>query len=388
MAKEVLVCGAGWAGLNAARILRGSGHSVKVLEKSDRVGGRITSDYLDGFTLDRGFQVVNPAYSELRECGVLNKIQISPLPKGLEIRRDFETIRVGDFRTDFRYLLGDLGGKSGKLTEKLAFLKYLYATTEDISFGAALTEAGSFYENVLRPFLTGVFLNEPDAISNRTARELIHWFIKGRPGLPVGGVAVVSEALASDIEIEFGVTVEEVSTNQVRTDSGAYQSDAVIVATDPITSARLLGESAPALSYCQTWYFSAPVGQIQSRHLRVGGIGPVINTVVLSNVEPSYAPPERSLIAATSLIEAKEEEIRDHLSYLWEEGIADWELVSRVAVPGALPLKFPGEELVRSTRTESGVYRAGDWLSIPAQQGALLSGRLAAMEVLSALTGR
>ena len=63
---RVIICGAGWAGLNAGRLLKSNGYEVIILEKSDRVGGRVTSDLVDGFILDRGFQVINPAYAELR----------------------------------------------------------------------------------------------------------------------------------------------------------------------------------------------------------------------------------------------------------------------------------------------------------------------------------
>jgi hypothetical protein len=386
--KRVIVCGAGWAGLNAARNLISSGFEVKVLEKSDRPGGRIKSDQVDGFTLDHGFQVVNPGYSELQETGVLDQVEITPFSKGLELRRGPETIRVGDFRRNLRYLPGDLSRKSGSLLEKLRFLKYLTSSASDVAFGDEMLAVGTFYEETLKPFLAGVFLTNPDEISNRVARELIHWFITGMPGLVKGGVQEISNALAAGLDIDYQIEVEELTSNTVRTSSGKYQADAVILALDPDSSAKLTHKSAPLMSAVVTWYFAAPQGDVMGRHLRVGGIGPLTNTVALSNIESSYAPSGATLIAATALLAANEAQVRSHLSYLWQVEVKDWSLIAKYEIPRALAFHGPGQDLVSPARVETGIYLAGDWRNIPAQQGALLSGRLAATAIRDDLGAR
>ena len=66
MDHDVVVVGAGLAGLQCARLLEQHGLDVVVLEASDGVGGRVRTDVVDGFRCDRGFQVLNPAYPELR----------------------------------------------------------------------------------------------------------------------------------------------------------------------------------------------------------------------------------------------------------------------------------------------------------------------------------
>ncbi|NDH38673.1 MAG: FAD-binding protein, partial [Actinobacteria bacterium] len=177
MSKKVIVVGAGWAGLNAARVLNDAGFHVRVFEKSDRVGGRITSDYVDGFVLDHGFQVINPKYAELRETGIIDSIDFNALPKGLDIRSGLDTIRIGDFRTNLKYLPGALSPNLGSIREKLAFISYLGKRSADTDFKVAMKDVGTFYEKALKPFLDGVFLVESDLVSNQMARELIHWFI-------------------------------------------------------------------------------------------------------------------------------------------------------------------------------------------------------------------
>ncbi len=385
MSKKVVVVGAGWAGLNAARVLNEAGFLVKVFEKNGRVGGRITSDYFDGFILDHGFQVINPKYAELRETGIIDSIKISSLPKGLEIRSGVETLIIGDFRSDIRYLRGALNPRLGSIREKIAFLNYLNKKSVDTEFKDAMKDVGTFYEAVLKPFLGGVFLADSDLVSNQMARELIHWFIKGAPGLPSGGVREVSESLAAGLDIEFNVEVKSLSASEVITSEGKESVDAVILATDPISAAEFLGIGAPEMSASQTWYFKVPKGEIASNHLRVGGLGPIVNSVALSNICPSYAPSDSTLVAATNLNMAEESEVRLHLSYLWEANTSDWELISFYTIPYSLPLHRPGTPLVAKELTEKGIYVAGDWRATPSQQGALLSGRLAARAIISHL---
>jgi hypothetical protein len=385
MSKKVIVIGAGWAGLNAARVLNNAGFHVRVLEKSDRAGGRITSDYVDGFILDHGFQVINPSYAELRETGVVDSINFNSLPKGLDIRSGVATLRVGDFRRNLGYLPNTFNPRLGSLKEKLKFLRYLSQRSADTEFRVAMLEMGSFYEMVIKPFLDGVFLTDSDLVSNQMARELIHWFIKGAPGIPSGGVREVSESLAAKLEIEFNVEVKSVSASGVETSEGRESAEAVILATDPIAASKFLGTKSPGMSASQTWYFKVPKGEIVSNHLRVGGIGPVVNSLALSNVSPTYAPVDSTLIAATNLHRAKESEVRSHLSYLWEENTSDWELIKCYTIPYSLPFHGPGMPLVAKELTEKGIYLAGDWRATPSQQGALLSGRLAARALISRL---
>ena len=223
--KEVIVCGAGWAGLNAARLLQERGYAVRVIEKSDRPGGRIKSEIINGFTIDAGFQVVNPAYAELRESGALQKITMHLLPKGVEILDGERVRKVGDFRSDLRYLPGDLSRWSGSIRAKFALLRYLRASAADLSFGAATMEFGNLYERVLAPFRTDVFLTNPAEVSNQMARELIHWFLRGGPGLPEGGVGALSQILAQDLAIEFQSEIISVSKNEVITSRGRQRAD-------------------------------------------------------------------------------------------------------------------------------------------------------------------
>ncbi|MGA0901692.1 MAG: FAD-dependent oxidoreductase [Candidatus Nanopelagicaceae bacterium] len=379
---RALICGAGWAGLNCARVLQERGFAVQILEKNDRPGGRITTDFVEGFTIDNGFQVINPSYAELRETAILDGISSNKLAKGLEVVDGEQIFKVGDPRSNLSFLPDLLSGRFGSLPEKFAFLNYLRRPTEDIAFSEALLNSPKLVTNLLKPFLDGVVLTDVSSVSNKVVRELIHWFIKGAPVLVEGGVGRVSEALAAGLDIEFNIDVRSVSQKKVVTSNGEFDADFVVIATDPLSASNLLGISSPVMNYSATWYFDIAEGEIASKFLRVGGKGPVINSIALSNVAPSYAPTGRTLLAATTLKEVDELSVKNHLKQLWGVKTADWRFLTKRVIPFSLPFKAPKSELVADLKV-NGIWCAGDWRTTPSQQGALLSGKLVANEISS-----
>ncbi len=156
MSLKVIVVGAGLAGLNAAQILRSNGCEVTLLEEQSRIGGRVATEMIDGYRCDHGFQVINPAYPELRRTGFVEKLQIHSLSKGFEIFIDEKLVMVGDPRKGLGYLVGDLSSRTGTLSEKLNFLRYLASKAQDQSFGIAMSQSGDFYQKIIKRFLQGV----------------------------------------------------------------------------------------------------------------------------------------------------------------------------------------------------------------------------------------
>jgi hypothetical protein len=381
---RVIICGAGWAGLNCARVLQERGIDTLILERSDRVGGRVRTQFKDGFTIDSGFQVINPSYAELNETGILENLNTIPLPKGVEIVHREKILQVGDPRVNLKYLPTLLSSEFGSISEKIAFLGYLRSTSRDVTFEEAMARSSQLFEKLLKPFLDGVVLTDSRKVSNKVIRELIHWFIKGRPVLIDGGVAAASEALSAGLDIEFNVEVNEIEKNLVKTSNGEYRGDAVVLAVDPVAACKLLEIPAPEMNYSESWYFEIPIGAIASTYLRIGGVGPVINSMVLSNLAPSFAPAGRSLLVATSLIPSDEVTIRANLTSLWGCDTANWRLIDRISIPNSLPLMAPGSSLLVDERIR-GIWIAGDWRATPSQQGALLSGKLVANSITAYL---
>ena len=154
---KVTVIGAGLAGLNCARILQNANHEVRVIEATSRLGGRVNTDYIDGFQLDHGFQVINPAYAELKKAGVVDDLKLKSLPKGVEILKSGQLIKVGDPLSDLSYLFGDLSKSTGTILEKINFLKFMFSNSGDIALSSAIKPTSLFYLEVIKPFCLEFF---------------------------------------------------------------------------------------------------------------------------------------------------------------------------------------------------------------------------------------
>jgi hypothetical protein len=372
--KEVTVIGAGLAGLSAALTLQGAGRLVRVIEASDRVGGRVASDVIDGFTLDRGFQLINSQYPELKRLKVIEEVDFIAAPRAVEISLGEDRIVLGDPRS---HPLSAFSSETGSLTSKVNFLRYLYSHSNvSISVEDELQKLGDLYKKVLCPFLTGVFLTSPANVNAVIGKEIIRSFISGKPGIPTRGVGALPEALAKRLSnIELGRNIN--SLNEL--------TGPVIVATDVTTAAQLLDmTSVPKLAASTTWYHEIPTQLTSSKCLVIDGQkrGPVVNSIAISNLAPSYAPAGKTLLSSTTVEFASESEVRRHLALLWGADSSDWSLIAKYEIPKSLPIFAPGAQGVTSAKISNNIYVAGDYRSTPSQNGALLSGRLAAEELL------
>ena len=385
----VVVVGAGLAGLSAAQTLIDAGVAVRVLEASASLGGRVQTDEINGYRFDRGFQLINAKYPELEALNILDKLDFAYAPRAVDIALDGSVVRLGDPR---KYFASAFRSQSGSMREIISFLKYLFShSAHGSNVESELIAAGcsNLYARVLRPFLTGVFLTQPSRVDAVSGREIIKSFVSGAPGLPAKGAGELSRVLANEIgAVETGVQVNAISGLELSTSKGEISARAIIVATDQTTAAQLLeieevGESVS----CTTWFHSTSDSIACDATLRVDGLarGPIVNSIAISKLLPLSAPADRILFSSTSLGHASESEIRRHLALMWEVDTAGWELVAKYDIKSALPLFPPGHARAQSLYVKPGVWRAGDYLSAASQNGALASGRLAALELLNSL---
>lgn len=381
---EVLVIGAGLAGLNAAITLEAAGIDVRVIESSDRAGGRVASDVIDGFICDRGFQLINSMYPALQELDVIKEIDFISAPRVIEVALGDERRAIGDPR---KAPLSVLDRATGSIPEKLALLRFIASTPKaGQSLGQALRQTGSTYERVLRPFLQGVFLTDPESVDALYGHSIIKSFVNGKPGIPRKGVGQLAIALTARISsISFNTQVDRIEGTKVYTSAGEFSAEKILVATDATTATQLLGlTEVPRMAGCVTWYHSTPNNPSGSGRLVVDGNnrGPVINTVVMSDISNEYAPAGQNLISTTTDLGATESDVRRHLSTMWQTSTHEWQLVAKYEIPAALPIQSVGRSLSQSMKISEHHFVAGDHRTVPSQQGALFSGRLAAQLIL------
>lgn len=394
--------GAGLAGLTAARRLVDAGVQTVVLEASDRVGGRVATDAVDGYRLDRGFQVLNTAYPQLARLD-LGPLRLQPFIRGAEVLTEAGPARIGDPRAGLglglellRPPLGswDAALRLARLSAEAALLPTgRLLSGRELSTAAELERRrldGPITEQFLRPFLSGVFL-EPDlATSSRFFLLVWRTFLRGTVAVPDAGMAALPAMLADGLPhgvVRLATPVRAITSAGVRTDDGEIAARTVVVATDPTTAADLLpGLHRPAMRRVVTWYHAAPDDGTRSRLVALDGRrahGPVVTSAVLSDVAPGYAPAGRRLVASSVLGDVPADVVRREVGAL--HGDHGWEHVATVDVPEALPAAVPPLALRRAVHLGPGLLVAGDHRDTPSIQGAMASGHRAAAAVLREL---
>lgn len=382
---EVVVVGAGLAGLSTAIHLQEAGVDVAVVEVSQRPGGRVTSDLIDGFICDRGFQLINSKYPALQELDVINEIDFIPAPRLIEVSLGSSRHTLGDPRVA---PWTALNRATGTIPEKLRLLGLLALSPKpNQSIAELLRPSGSVYDRVLRPFLQGVFLTDPEKVDAGYGVSIIKSFVTGTPGIPRKGVAELSRALAARVQkISYNVQVEALDRLTLQTSAGQIRAQKIVIATDATTASQMLGlDEVVQMAGCTTWYHAPTVNPSGNGRLVVDGHrrGPVFNSVVISDISSDYAPVGESLISSTTAMGATESDVRRHLAMMWGVNTHDWQLVAKYEIPSALPVHSIGRALTQSMKISDSLFVVGDHRTVPSQQGALFSGRLVADLILN-----
>ena len=252
---EVLVVGAGLAGLSAATRLAAAGCDVHVLEAGSHAGGRLATERIDGFVVDRGFQVLNTGYPRAADLD-LDALQFGWFERGAVVRVDGRAYRVVDPRRRPLALPGLLTAPLGGVREKAALAAFsvlrgygpvsALLRTPERTAEQALRSAGvgdAALERFLRPFLAGVLLESELATSSHYLDLIWRSFVRGAIGLPAGGMQAVGEQLAGRLDgerLHLETPVHTVAPGAVTVSGSTLRAEAVVVATDPASAARLL----------------------------------------------------------------------------------------------------------------------------------------------------
>jgi phytoene dehydrogenase-like protein len=401
---DVIVVGAGITGLRVALEVATAGLSVIVLERSSSVGGRMRTTTVNGYRLDHGFQVVLAAYPELRRISGLDPKKWRSFSAGARIRTSG---RFFDFMDPRRHPDSILAMIRSPICSKLDLLRLLslLATTkrgepraEGIPISQKLRDCGfseHFLKAFLRPFLRGVLLDESLSADAGTARFYLRTFGAGDAVLPPTGIQGLPDYIASLLgssHIRLGVAVKEVSAKRVVLESGeTLTCEQTVCATDGLNAAAL-GSPEQTMPHtgCTTLYFGARTPPFSEPILVLNGDdGPIAHLVVLSNIEPKYAPAGAALISVTVLGAAAHipeqallDGVRAQLRDWYGSQVDTWQYLQRFDLPHALPTR---PRLGPGWIEKDGVLYAGDYLSYPSQNGALCAGRQAGEAIVNTI---
>ncbi|MET0782832.1 MAG: FAD-dependent oxidoreductase, partial [Leifsonia flava] len=274
-AHDVVIIGAGLAGLRCAVRLAESGLDVVVLEAQDGVGGRERTDVVDGFQLDRGFHVLNPAYPAVKRWVDVADLRMRPFPVGVRVRRDSGSVEL---RHPVRHPLSlPASLSSGLLTPRdtAALVRWvtpvllrpravIAGTDRTLHHGwDSVGLRGPLRTEVLEPFLAGVLADDRGATSESFARLLVRMFVLGAPGLPEAGIGALPaqlarSATASGAEVRLEARVRGLrsrnGTVEVEVEHGdTVRARAVVVAVGPEAAAQFVDVARPTTKGLQTW---------------------------------------------------------------------------------------------------------------------------------------
>ncbi|MFG2775508.1 NAD(P)/FAD-dependent oxidoreductase [Streptomyces sp. NPDC048350] len=403
---DVVVVGAGAAGLACAADLVAAGVRVRLLESDDTVGGRMRTDRIAGFTVDRGFQVFNTSYPQVKRRLNLRRLRLGPLTPGVLVHTDDGPRRFTDPTRRLHESRDLLPGRLASARD-LAALGVLSArdtllpasrlrARPDATTLRALSDAGlspGLVETLLRPFLSGVFLEDGLETSARFFHLVWRSMVRGTLCLPADGIGGVPAQLASGLPagvVRTGSPVASLTADGVASAHGdELKARAVVVATGQSAAGRLLpGLDVPPGRTVTTFYHAAERSPLAEPTLVVDARRRFLNTCVVTEAQRGWSGDGRALVSTSVLGSpgpAEEDAIREALGEVYGTDTAAWETVHRVTVHDALPVMLPPLELSRTTRFAPGRYVCGDHRATGSLQGALASGARAAREVLADL---
>jgi phytoene dehydrogenase-like protein len=414
MSAPVVIVGAGLAGLCCGRRLAQCGVPFTVLEASDGVGGRVRTDLVDGFRLDRGFQIFLPAYPEARRVLDYDRLDLKPFTRGALVRWKGKFHRVADPRSEPLTAAGSLLGPVGGPLDKLRLVPFQWHVSRDELEAPTAPEKpalalfrhdGGFSEKLidrlLRPFLGGVTLDKGLTTSSRFVRFVWRVFAAGGGAVPANGMGEIPRQVADALpagSVRLNSPVAAVAGGAVHLASGeALAARAVVVATDATTAHRLLWDDTPAPGWngSTTLHYATDRPPTAEPILMLDGEGrgPVNTVVVMSAAAPAYAPAGQHLVTA-SVVGVPETDhptldaaARRQLGDWFGESVAGWRLLRVDRIADGLPQMPPGSLTPwrRPVAVRDGVFVCGDHRDNGSIDGAMASGFRAAQAVMELL---
>ncbi|XP_027159800.1 15-cis-phytoene desaturase, chloroplastic/chromoplastic [Coffea eugenioides] len=418
----VIVIGAGLAGLAAATRLQADNIPFLLLEASDAVGGRVRSDLVDGFILDRGFQIFITAYPEAQKLLDYSPLNLQKFYAGAQVYYDGRFHIVADPIRHFSDALSSLANPIGTIADKLliALTRIRVLTQPDdeilsapevstIDFLRKIGFSDSILDRFFRPFFGGIFFDTELKTTSRLFDFIFKCLALGENTIPACGISAIPDQLAAKLpsnSVFFNSRASSISVIQADSDDFTVRLEngeevkselGVIVAVEEFEAVKILAgnldtpvqEIIPIRSTV-CLYFSADQDKVPVKDpvlfLNGSGKGVVNNMFFATNVAPSYGPPGKGLVSVSligSFDNVGEEELVEgvvkELSGWFGEGlVGSWKYLRMYRVGYAQPNQCPPTDLKKNPRVKSGLYICGDYVTSATFDGALVSGRRAA----------
>ncbi len=411
MQHDVVVIGGGVAGLTCAIKLHKQGRQVLVLEEKNQVGGRIATENVGGFLLDRGFQVLQTGYPDINSYLDLEGLHLKDFPSGVVIRYEGDFHQFADPRKHPGSLLSTVVSPIGTIGDRIRMLKLVRSVTkktmaeifeEKEETALAFLKGRGFTDTYINsffiPFFAGATLERSLNASSHVLKYLVRVFAMGRACIPAGGMADIPNQLVSRLPeqtVRCNAKVERIDGNTVILSDGEdLQAKHIVLATEEPAFKQLVPESSVRRSVTETCiYFSADwMPPFKNPFLILNGEtdGPINNMAFPSMVSSQYAPSGKTLIAIVVL--GEEWQKKSNLSDLvlaqceewFGEKVKEWSHLKTYRIAHALPdQSLPMSSPYRlSDSEEENTVICGEHQGVPGLLWAMMSGRLAAEKII------
>ncbi len=395
----ITIIGAGIAGLTCAKYLKDKGIEVLILEASEAVGGRVRTDIVKGFKLDRGFQVFLTSYPEAEKLLNYNDLRFRLLPSGARIRSGSDFFVMPNPLKNILTAPEALFSPAGSLFDKIKILQLNLETRnaaepnssnqspdeETMSFLKYYGYSDTIINRFFVPFFRGVFLEKELKTNSSFFKFLYSMFAKGDVVVPENGMQAIPEQIASQLspnQLRLNTPVKKIAGKTVYLENGeTVEAEKIVIATDANTAAKLLGEESKVeFNGTTCLYFES------DKSLKLSGEPYLIinsnenelidHILPISGVAANYAPAGKTLISV-NIVGTKEFSERNVQAELvkWFGTENDWRHLRTYRIPEALPQFFQDSASENNLKISDFIYRCGDYTAYPSLNAAMKTGR-------------
>lgn len=404
---DVIIIGAGLSGLSAAVHLHRQGRKVLILEASDRAGGRVKTDLIDGFILDRGFQVLLTAYPEAKKLLNYKDLQLRNMLPGATVLYDGGTFEIADPIRRPMALFSTLFAPVGTLRDKINTLRLknkLQKMSIDEIFNQReqttlqqLSDYGfsqKMIQRFYKPFLSSIYLENQLTTSNRMFDFVMKMFSDGAVAVPALGMEEIPKQLVNQLpesSIQYHKNVAKIAGNTIILEDGTtFEANQIVIATNANAFTKIFLPNQKTTSQQVTnVYFEAPMAPTNKAVVVLNASSTkkwVNNLTVLSNVSKTYAPLGKVLISVSynglANVEDFElaENMKKELEQWYGKQVQDWKMIKTYRIDYALPIQdsVKNELSISEIKISDTLFICGDHLLNGSINAAFKSGRLVA----------
>jgi len=408
---KIHIVGAGISGLVAATVLEQHGYSPVLIEASDRVGGRVKTDIINGYQLDHGFQVLLTAYPAAQKYLDYKSLELQKFLPGASIFKNGKQEIIGDPLRDASLLFSTLFASVGTVADKLKILKLntrlkkktieeIFSDKEQttLSYLTELDFSSGMINDFFTPFFSGIFLENKLETSSRMFEFVYKMFGEGSAALPKGGIEEIPKQLLHQLKgttIKYNTAVSSISDNKILlADGQELESDFIIIATEASSLIPNLKNQAIEWQSCDTLYFETESRTIQKPLI---GLIPdqnaLINNIFYHTSLKTAINAVKELLSVTVVDnkglsdKALTDQVQKELRELC--GITSTTFIKHYTIPKSLPKlsELHYEISPSETRLTETIYLAGDIQLNGSLNAAMIAGEKAALGVLENLQG-